>query len=40
MNGFDFYNLVEKSVLEMEGEETNRISDETLKENGMVRADL
>ena len=40
LNGYDFYNLIEKSVLEMEGEETNRISDEALLENGMKREDL
>lgn len=40
VNGYDFFNLIEKSVLEMEGEETNRISDGTLKENGMQREDL
>ena len=39
-NEFNFYNLVEKSVLEMEGEETNRVSDELLHENGMHREDL
>lgn len=40
MNEFLFYNLIEKSVLEMEGEETNRISEEMLSENGMHREDL
>jgi hypothetical protein len=27
-NQYDFYNLVEKSVLEMEGEESNRFNEE------------
>lgn len=39
-NVYDFYNIVEKSVLEMEGEESNRISEELLKDNGMKREDL
>lgn len=39
-NSYDFYNIIEKSVLEMEGEETNRIGDEILKENDMKREDL
>lgn len=39
-NAYDYYNIVEKSVLEMEGEESNRISEEVLKENGMNRDDL
>jgi len=39
-NTYDFYNIVEKSVLEMEGEESNRLSDELLLENGITRDDL
>jgi hypothetical protein len=40
-NSYDFYNLIEKSVLGMEEEaEQNRISDEEVKVNGMVREDL
>ncbi len=39
-NTYDFYNIVEKSVLEMEGEESNRINEDSLKENGMCRDDL
>jgi hypothetical protein len=39
-NQYDFYNIVEKAVLEMEGEESNRINEEQLKENGMAREDL
>ncbi len=39
-NQYDFYNLVEKSVLEMEGEESNRFNEEQLKENGITRDDL
>jgi hypothetical protein len=27
-NQYDFYNLVEKSVLEMEGEESNRFNED------------
>lgn len=39
-NTYDFYNIVEKAVLEMEGEESNRINEDQLKENGMCRDDL
>jgi len=27
-NAYDFYNIIEKSVLEMEGEESNRVNEE------------
>ena len=39
---YDFYNLIEKSVLEMEGESTNRSSnnEEELKKYGMSKDDL
>ncbi len=37
-NAYDFYNLVEKSVLEMEGEESNRISESALSENSITSA--
>jgi len=39
-NAYDYYNIIEKSVLEMEGEESTRISEEILRENGMNRDDL
>lgn len=39
-NPYDYYNIVEKAVLEMEGEESNRINEDQLKANGMSRDDL
>lgn len=39
-NQYDFYNLVEKSVLEMEGEESNRFNEDQLKDNGISREEL
>jgi hypothetical protein len=39
-NSYDFYNLIEKSILEMEGEDSNRISDSILEDNGLKRAEL
>lgn len=39
-NQYDFYNLVEKSVLEMEGEESNRFNEEQLKDNDISREEL
>jgi hypothetical protein len=40
LNPYDYYNLVEKSILEMEGEESYRVSDEMLKENGIKKEQL
>jgi hypothetical protein len=40
-NGYDYYNMIERSVLEMEGEESKRDSDEeVLGGNGMKREEL
>ena len=40
-NSYDFFNLIEKSILEMEGEEqSNRISEGEVKVNGMLPEDL
>jgi hypothetical protein len=39
-NVYDFYNLVEKSVLEMEGEDSSRLSQELLTHNQVKREDL
>lgn len=38
-NAYDYYNLIEKSVLEMEGEH-NRICEEEVRINGMMKEDL
>jgi len=38
---YDFYNLIEKSILQMEGEESSRThNEEELKDNGMTKDDL
>lgn len=39
-NSFDYYNLIEKALLEVEGEQTDRINDQELKKNGITREDL
>ena len=38
-NAYDYYNLIEKSILEMEGE-SSRLSEDVVRENGMEREDL
>jgi len=40
VNAYDFYNIIEKSVLEMEENETDRICEDLLKAQGMQREDL
>lgn len=39
-NAYDYYNIIEKSVLEMEGEESTRFNEEALAENGICREEL
>lgn len=41
INSYDFYNMIEKSVLEMEGEESSRlINDAQLQKYGILKDDL
>ena len=40
LNAYDFYNLIEKSVLEMEEEDKHTVTEEELRVNGMVKEDM